>query len=113
MKLREIDKMIKVLKGYRLLQIQVEFPGMYEYLSYQVMNHQLDLEIIMTSRERHIIDLKRYLIQYYKAQGYSISNIALFFNMNHSTVISHIKKHDELYKYDPDYKTYVNRLNNG
>jgi hypothetical protein len=113
MKLREIDKMIKVLKGYRLLQIHVEFPGMYEYMGMQICNHGIDIETLMTSRDRSVIDLKRYLIVYFKEQSYSIANIALFFNMNHSTVISHIKKHADLYAYDPDYKTYVNSLNNG
>ena len=68
-------------------------------------------ELESRSRKRYIVDARRMVFSMAKDYlNMKILHIADKFNMNHASVIHHLKKHDDLIIYDIYYKDRFNKL---
>ena len=68
-------------------------------------------ELESRSRLRYIVDARRMVFSIAKDYlNMKLTHIAKRFNMNHASVIHHLKKHDDLIIYDIYYKDRFNKL---
>ena len=68
-------------------------------------------ELESRSRLRYIVDARRMVFSIAKDYlNMKLTHIAQRFNMNHASVIHHLKKHDDLIVYDIYYKDRFNKL---
>jgi len=68
-------------------------------------------ELESRSRLRYIVDARRMVFSIAKDYlNMKLTHIAQRFNMNHASVIHHLKKHDDLIIYDIYYKDRFNKL---
>lgn len=77
------------------------------------MDNELNYEfydIISNKRDKYLVDLRRVIIAYYTRQGLTSVFIGKLLNRDHSTILYHYKKHEEMYEWYKPYRELSDRL---
>ena len=58
------------------------------------------------SRVREVVDAKKIfcLIAFYEVKGFRYVQVGKFLNMNHATIVHHVKSAKDLFKFDPYFR---------